>query len=85
MGDSKLVIDWDGQKIEFQDIRLTPIMRDIKLTYPPFEWISFHHVLRELNEKEDALSKEAMLLPSRAFRVYEYFDGVETQVMEFRF
>jgi hypothetical protein len=34
------------------------------LDFQSFEWLSFHHVLRELNGKEDELSKEVLLLPT---------------------
>jgi ribonuclease HI len=51
MGDSKLVIDWANGKIFVQDIRTQNILRDIKLACHSFEWISFLHILRELNIK----------------------------------
>jgi ribonuclease HI len=84
MGDSKLAIDWAQGKLEIQNVNLSNILRDIKLDFPSFEWISFHHVLRELNVKADELSKEALQLQRGAFGYYEYFDGVETEAMEFR-
>jgi hypothetical protein len=57
MGYSKLVIDWAHQKNSARDVRLTPLMRDIKLSFQSFEWLSFNHILQELNEKVDELSK----------------------------
>jgi hypothetical protein len=72
-------------KIEVQDLRLTTLMRDIRLASHSFELLEFHHILMELNEKEDVMSKEVLLLPSRSFGVYKYFDGLETKAMEFHF
>jgi hypothetical protein len=85
MGDSKLVIDWENGKNSAQDIRLQNIMWDIKLTCRAFERLSFLHILRELNSKADELSKEALSLPTRAFRYYEFLDGEEIEAMEFWF
>jgi ribonuclease HI len=83
MGDSKLAIEWAQGKLEIQNVNLENILRDIKLAFPSFEWISFHHVLRELNVKADELSKEVLQLQRGAFGYYEYFEGVETEAMEF--
>jgi ribonuclease HI len=83
-GDSKLVIDWANGKNSAQDIRLANIMRDIKLTFQSFEWLSFHHILWKLNSKADELSKEALLLPVGAFGYYEFIEGEEVEAMEFR-
>jgi hypothetical protein len=57
LGDSKLAIEWAKQKIKVQDIRLESLLRDIKLSFRSFEWLSFSHILRELNEKAYSLSK----------------------------
>jgi ribonuclease HI len=84
MGDSKLVIDWEKGKLSIQNINLANITRDIRLSFQSFEWISFQHVLRELNVKADELSKEALQLQRGAFGYYEYFEGTETEAMEFR-
>lgn len=46
LGDSKLVIEWAKQKVNVQDIRLEPLLRDIKLSYQSFEWLSFSHIFR---------------------------------------
>jgi len=46
--------------------------------------LSFHHVLRELNVNVDELSKEVLQLQRGSFGYYEYFEGVETEAMEFR-
>jgi hypothetical protein len=46
--------------------------------------LSFQHILRELNVKADELSKEALQLQRGAFGYYEYFEGTETEAMEFR-
>jgi ribonuclease HI len=83
MGHSKLVIDWARQKISAQDVKLAPLLRDIKLSFQSFEWLYFSHILRELNKKVDELSKEALSLPVGAFGLYKFFEGVETKAMEF--
>jgi hypothetical protein len=41
--------------------------------------------LRELNSKVDELSKEALELHRGTYAYYEYKEGVEAEVMEFRF
>jgi ribonuclease HI len=61
-GDSKLVIDWARGQNNIQNPRLASILRDIKLTFRNFKWLSFQHILRELNTKADELSKEALQL-----------------------
>jgi hypothetical protein len=58
-------------------------LKEIKLNFRAFEWLSFHHVLRELNSKADELSKEALELQKGAFGFYEFFEGEETEAMEF--
>ena len=73
MGDSKLEINWAQGKLEIQNVNLANIVRDIKLAFLSFEWLSFHHVLRELNVKVDDLSKEAFQLQRGPFEYYEYF------------
>jgi len=80
-----MVIDWVQGKINIQNIKLDLIMRDIKLTFQSFAWMSFHHILRELNSKNDELSKKALDLHNGTFIYYECFDGVETKAMQFRF
>jgi hypothetical protein len=85
LGDSKLVIEWVQGRENIHNIRLASILRDIKLAFLSFEWLSFHHILQELNSKADELSKEALELQIDTFVFYEYMDGVETEVMEFRF
>jgi len=84
LGDSKLVIEWAKQKIKVQDIRLESLLKDIKFPFRSFEWISFSHILQEVNEKENSLSKEALLLPVGAFGYYEFMDGEDIEAMEFR-
>jgi hypothetical protein len=83
LGDSKLVIDWAQGKISIQNINMYTFMRGVRLTYQSFEWLYFHHILRELKSKVDELSKEALQLQRGAFKYYEYFDGTETKAMEF--
>jgi hypothetical protein len=58
--DSKLVIDWARGQNNIQNPRLTLILRDIKLTFINFKWISFQHIMRELNTNIDELSKETV-------------------------
>jgi hypothetical protein len=76
MGDSKLVIDWANQKATVSDVRLEPLLRDIKLSMQSFEWLSFNHIFRELNEKSNSLSKEALSLLVGALGFYEFLDNV---------
>jgi ribonuclease HI len=67
MGDSKLVIDWAKGKISFQNINLANILRDMRLSFQSFDWLSFQHILRELNVKAYELSKEDLQLQRGAF------------------
>jgi hypothetical protein len=60
-------------------------MREIQLAFQSFECLSFHHILRELNNKADKLSKEALQLQRGSFDFYEYFDGTKIEAMEFFF
>jgi ribonuclease HI len=85
MGDSKLVIEWAQGRVNIQNIHLSNILRDIRLTFQDFEWLSFHHIPRELNSKADELSKEALELHSGTYAYYEYKEGVEAEAMEVRF
>jgi hypothetical protein len=39
--------------------------------------------MRELNSKADELFKETLELQNGTFGFYEYFDGTETEAMEF--
>jgi hypothetical protein len=78
LGDLKLVIDWVHQNIITQDVRLEPLLWDIKLTFQSFEWLSFSHILHELNQKYDEISKEDLTFPIGAFGLYQFHDGVET-------
>jgi hypothetical protein len=78
------VIDWARGINNIQNPRLASLLRDIKLTFRDFEWLSFQHILRELNSKADELSKEALQLQKGAFGFYEFFEGTETEAMEFR-
>ena len=82
MGDSKLVIDWAKGKFFIQNITLANILRDIRLSFQSFDWLSFQHILRELNVKADELSKEDLQLQRGTFGYYEYFKCTKTEVME---
>lgn len=84
MGDSKLVIDWANQKATVSDVSLEPLLRDIKLPMQSFEWLSFSHIFRELDEKANSLSKEALSLPVGELGFYEFLDNVEAESMEFQ-
>ena len=74
-GDSKLVIDWAKGKISIQNINLANIMQDIRLSFQSFDWMSFQHILRELNVNVDEISKEALQVQRGAFGYYKYFEG----------
>jgi len=77
------VIDWAKGKISIQNINLANITRDIRLSFQSFDWLSFQHILRELNVKADELSKESLQLQRRAFGYYKHFEGTGTKAMEF--
>jgi len=61
-GDSKMEIDWSRGNISIQNPNLASTMRENKLNFRAFEWLSFHHILRELNSKANELSKEVLQL-----------------------
>jgi len=45
--------------------------------------LSFQRILRELNAKENELSKKSLQLQKGAFGFYELFEGTEIEAMEF--
>jgi len=85
MEDSKLVIDWARQKESLTDVRIGPLLKVIKSAFQSFKWISFCHILGELNVKVDELSKEALSLPVGVLGVYEFIEGEEVESMKFQF
>lgn len=84
LGDSKLVINWAHGKANLQNISLEPIMKDIKLAFQSFKWLSLHHILRELNSKANELSKNALELQNGTFLRYEFLNGMESVAVEHR-
>jgi ribonuclease HI len=84
MGDSKLVVDWACNKVKVENMGLGYLLRDVEFQSSSFEWVSFHHILRELNSKVDNLSKEALLFLKGDFGFYEYINGEEKEGMEFQ-
>jgi ribonuclease HI len=84
-GDSKMEIDWSRGNISIQNPNLASTMRENKLNFRAFEWLSFHHILRELNSKANELSKEVLQLQNGDFGFYDFVDGTKTEAMEFRF
>jgi ribonuclease HI len=85
MGDSKLVIKWAQGRVNIPNIHLSNILRDIRLTFQDFEWMSLHHIPRELNSKANELSKDALEIHSGTYVYYEYKEGVEAETAEVRF
>jgi ribonuclease HI len=83
-GDSKLVVDWVNRKVSMDDIRLNFLLQDIQQDLNAMEWYSCNHIYRELNSQVDALSKEALALPSGVCRIYESSEGEELVSMEFQ-
>jgi hypothetical protein len=79
-----LAIEWEKKKINFQYIRLESLLKDIKISFQSFEWFSFNHILQELNDKVDSLSKEALQFLLGAFGYYEFMEGEEIKAMEFK-
>lgn len=83
LGDSKLVIDWANGRATVQNIGLVPIMQEIRQLASSFEWITYCHILRELNKESDALSKEALDIPSGLSGIYEFSNGQLLDAMDF--
>lgn len=75
-GDSKVVIDWANRRVQIQVVKLQPLLNHNRNIMDEFEWSSFNHVYRKLNEIADGLSKEALELDPGSFIVQEYFDGL---------
>ena len=84
MGDSKLVVDWACKKVKVENVGLGYFLRDVEFQLSSFEWLSFHHILRELNSKVYNLSKEALLFLKGVFGFYEHVNGEEREGMEFQ-
>jgi hypothetical protein len=82
MGDSKLVIDWDNDKIRVDNLELGPIKRACGEMKRTFEWISFAHISREMNVLVDGLSKQALLLHEGTYVEEEFNEGVLLSDME---
>jgi hypothetical protein len=55
MGDSKLVIDWENNKNQVNNLDLGPIKRACKELKRNFEWIYFSHISKEMNVLADKL------------------------------
>lgn len=83
-GDSKLVIDQANGKASISNVSLTSLISDASFQINQFDWISFQHVLRELNTIADNLSKEALQLPKGTSGYHELVDGEEARTMESR-
>jgi hypothetical protein len=60
-----------------------PLLCVLKNSLQSFEWLSYNHIFRELNEKSNSLSKEALSLPMGALGFYEFLDNEEKKYMEF--
>jgi len=78
------VIDWEINKASVASVGLAHILKELKHQINNFEWLSFHHIYRELNEVADKISKEALLLPKGSFIYYENVEGKVTKEMEFQ-
>jgi ribonuclease HI len=81
-GNSKLVIDWACTKVIVEKVCLGPLLQHLKYQMILFEWLCFQYIYRELNSKDDSLSKEALMLPKEAFEFYKFIDGEDTDAME---
>jgi ribonuclease HI len=75
-GDSLVVVDWMNGKVQIQVASLQPIMIRIRELLGELEWFSCSHVYRELNQKADQLSKEALELEAGAFSYQEFQNSV---------
>jgi ribonuclease HI len=81
MGDSKLVVDWACKKEKMENVGQGFLLRDLEFQIRSFDWLSFHHIYRELNIKADSLSKEALMLLKGAFGYYKFVNGEEKEAM----
>jgi hypothetical protein len=77
------VVDWINGMIDFQVRRLHPIMRQVREFIDNLEWFSCKHILRELNEDANWLSKEALDLDVDTFILQEFFDNQNINEMNF--
>lgn len=56
-GDSKLVINWENEKVHFSNLVLETIREQLLEIKALFEEVSFVHAFREFNHTTDHLSK----------------------------
>jgi ribonuclease HI len=82
-GDSQVVVDWINGKTHIQVARLQPVMNMIREMLGELEWYSCSHVYRELNQKVDQLSKEALEMEFGAFFYQEFQNNLPVHDMSF--
>ena len=59
-GDSKVIVDWENEKYDFQAINLSNWMKKTRLLISQFDSITSNHIYRIFNKDADALSKEVI-------------------------
>jgi ribonuclease HI len=60
LGDSKVVLDWVSGRSRFHNFPLRPVMDIIQRLKGEMEELTYIHIYREFNHREDNLSKEAI-------------------------
>ena len=71
-GDSLLIINWMKYHIPLTNIYLRPISEELIIIVFKFWEISFQHVLREMNQIVDHLSKDGVLLGDGEWKKWEF-------------
>lgn len=73
-GNSRVVIDWINGSAGCQVRRLRPLMRQVREFIENMDWFNCKHILHDLNEEADILSKEALVLDEGDFVLQEFQD-----------
>jgi hypothetical protein len=58
-----------------ENVSLGPLLQDILSSLQYFQWYSFKHIYREMNQKVDELSKEAYLCQWSPLAYTNYWMG----------
>ena len=82
-GDSKFLMDWCNKKLHITNIQLQSILQHIKEERIGYEHLTFDHLYRELNQKVNGLSKEAIFLKDGVLVTQEFRREEELEPITF--
>lgn len=77
-GDSSLVINSMNVSFQLQDFTLIPLGEQLKVIASTFDFLSYTHIFRELNQDADKLSKEGLQIEVGCWVIEEINQGVQS-------